>query len=74
MEPSLEQQIRERAYEIWNAAGREDGRADEYWLCAERELLATPRTQPAAAKLAGRPKVTASNKPKGNRPRATLSR
>jgi hypothetical protein len=32
MEPALEQRIRERAYEIWNATGREDGRADELWL------------------------------------------
>jgi len=61
MEPSLEQRIRERAYEIWNATGRADGHADEHWLFAERELLATPTTQPAAAKLAGRPKVTGTS-------------
>jgi Protein of unknown function (DUF2934) len=46
MERSLEQQIRERAYEIWNASGREDGRAAEHWLSAELELLGT---QAAAA-------------------------
>jgi len=63
MEPSLEQRIRERAYEIWNATGREDGRADEHWLSAERELIATPRVQPAAAKMDGRPKITTSHKP-----------
>jgi hypothetical protein len=74
MEPAVEQRIRERAYEIWNATGREDGRADEHWLSAERELLASARRQPIAAKLADSPKVMTSNKPKGNRRRVTLSR
>ena len=74
MEPALEQRIRERAYEIWNATGREDGRAYEHWLSAERELLASARRQPTAAKLADSPKVMTSNKPKANRPRVTLSR
>jgi hypothetical protein len=46
MEPALG--IRERAYEIWNATGREDGRADEHWLSAERELLVSARRQPIA--------------------------
>jgi hypothetical protein len=73
MEPALEQRIRERAYEIWNATGREDGRADEHWLSAERELLGSARRQPIAAKLADSPKVTTFNKPKVNRPRVTLS-
>jgi len=74
MESSLEQRIRERAYEIWNATGREDGRADEHWLSAERELLATSRVQLAAPKMDGRPIITTSHKPKGGRPRVTLSR
>jgi Protein of unknown function (DUF2934) len=65
MEPSLEQRIRERAYEIWNATGREHGRADEHWFSAERELLATPRMQPAAPKMDSRPNITTSHKPKG---------
>jgi Protein of unknown function (DUF2934) len=74
MEPSLEQRIRERAYEIWNASGREDGRADEHWFSAVRELLETPRGQPATAKTEGRTKIPATNKPKRNRPRMMLSR
>jgi hypothetical protein len=48
MERSLEQHIRELAYDIWNASGREDGRAADHWLSAERELLAT---QPSAAEI-----------------------
>jgi Protein of unknown function (DUF2934) len=71
MEPALEQRVRERAYEIWNATGREDGRANEHWLSAERELLASLRKRPIAAKLAD---SMTSNKPKMNRPRVTLSR
>jgi Protein of unknown function (DUF2934) len=42
MEQSLEMRIRERAYEIWSAHGRPDGRADEYWLTAEREIVTLP--------------------------------
>jgi Protein of unknown function (DUF2934) len=30
--------IQERAYEIWDREGRQDGRAEEYWAQAEREL------------------------------------
>jgi hypothetical protein len=41
MEQALEERIRERAYEIWNATGRMHGHADEQWLAAEREVLGT---------------------------------
>jgi hypothetical protein len=30
--------IQARAYEIWDREGRQDGRAEEYWARAEREL------------------------------------
>lgn len=39
MDQSLHHRIRVRAYEMWNAAGRTDGLADQHWLAAERELL-----------------------------------
>jgi hypothetical protein len=35
-----EQRIRERAYRIWEEAGRPDGRAVEHWLRAEAEIAA----------------------------------
>ena len=38
MHGDLQQRIRERAYELWERSGRPDGRADEYWWQAEREL------------------------------------
>jgi hypothetical protein len=66
MEWSLEQQIRERAYDIWNATGREDGRAAEHWLSAERELLAS---QGAAAGI----QISQLKKSKGT-DRVTVSR
>jgi hypothetical protein len=46
MEQSLHR-IRERAYEIWNAAGRTDGQADQHWLVAEREVLAEMTARPS---------------------------
>ena len=52
MEWSLQDRIRERAYELWNAGGRMDGHAEQYWLAAERELLGEMAAQlPAALKL-----------------------
>jgi hypothetical protein len=40
MEHALEQRIRQRAYEIWDALGRPEGDRDQHWLTAEREILA----------------------------------
>ena len=45
--PSLEQQIRERAYELYEERGREDGHDLEDWLRAESEI--SPRVTKAAA-------------------------
>jgi Protein of unknown function (DUF2934) len=28
-----------RAYQLWNAAGRPDGRSDEFWFQAEEEFF-----------------------------------
>jgi hypothetical protein len=36
---NLNDRIRERAYEIWFAAGCRDGEAEQHWLAAEREIL-----------------------------------
>jgi len=50
MQSNLQNRIRERAYEIWNAGGRLHGQAEQHWLAAEREVLAT-----SSAVLAGKP-------------------
>jgi hypothetical protein len=33
-----EEKIRERAYELWQEDGRREGRSDEYWNRAAREI------------------------------------
>jgi len=38
-----EHRIRERAYEIWEKAGRPEGIATEHWLQAEAEITAEER-------------------------------
>ncbi len=35
-----EQRVRERAYEIWERAGRPEGKSIEHWLQAEAEIRA----------------------------------
>lgn len=32
--------IRDRAYQLWDQAGQPEGREDEFWYRAERELSA----------------------------------
>ncbi len=43
-----EQRIRQRAYEIYEASGREEGRDEEHWLQAEAELLGDSAKRVAA--------------------------
>ena len=38
---NLEEAIRERAYHLWIADGQPEGKADVYWLNAQREILTT---------------------------------
>ena len=33
-----EEQIRKRAFELWEQAGKPEGREDEFWNQAQREL------------------------------------
>jgi Protein of unknown function (DUF2934) len=35
----LEEAIRERAYQLWVADGRPEGKSDAYWLNAQHEML-----------------------------------
>lgn len=47
----FEAPIRKRAYQLWDAAGRPEGRTDEFWLQAQAEV----QTQRAAeVRAAGR--------------------
>ena len=49
MDEAWQQEVRERAYAIWEREGRPEGRAEQFWLVAEQELLAERR------RSAGRP-------------------
>jgi hypothetical protein len=58
MQSSLHDRIRERAYELWNAAGRVDGHAEQQWRAAERELLGEMVAQiPAPGKSTSSPRA-----------------
>ena len=35
---AMERMIRERAYQLWESAGRPDGRSEEFWLAAKAEF------------------------------------
>jgi Protein of unknown function (DUF2934) len=56
MEHTLER-IRQRAYEIWDADGRADGKAGEHWLAAEREVLSSLSARSPAPKASARRKA-----------------
>lgn len=45
---NVEQQIRDRAYELYEARGREDGHDLEDWHQAEKEINWVTRLQPKA--------------------------
>jgi hypothetical protein len=69
----LEHAIRERAYHLWIADGRPEGKADAYWLSAQREILTTStetaanptiHSVSATTKPVKKPKVAGSGKNK----------
>ena len=53
-----EQHIRQRAYEIWEQAGRPDGREDEHWALALREIEAEGLAPAATAEAPEDPSST----------------
>lgn len=68
----FEQQVRERAYYIWEGEGRVFGRAAEHWLMAEAELVSTRGpapvyVQPATADLSLSPSPAKVLKPRASR-------
>ena len=42
-------QVRHRAYELWNEAGRPDGKPLQFWEAAEQELKRTRAARTAEA-------------------------
>ena len=47
-QPDIEEQIRARAYELYEQRGRKDGHHEEDWLSAENEILNTNAEKAAA--------------------------
>ncbi|HLH91434.1 MAG TPA: DUF2934 domain-containing protein [Xanthobacteraceae bacterium] len=62
MEQTLELRIRQRAYEIWHANGCAEGKSDEHWLAAEREVLASSCDLFAAPAAAVTPTAKKTNR------------
>ena len=46
---NLEDEIRKRAYELWEQCGREAGHENEHWLVAEREVRSRHHEQSYSA-------------------------
>ena len=63
--PNLEETIRERAYYLWSADGYPEGKADVYWLNAQRDVLTTSLESSSSNTAATAPTapVTATTKP-----------
>jgi hypothetical protein len=40
----LQEQIRRRAFELWEQSGQEHGRDTEHWLQAEQEVIQLTKT------------------------------
>ena len=64
MDPEFRRRIEEHAYSLWEADGRPDGRALEYWLRAEQAVSEQPVSEQvqetSRSKGAARPKVRES--------------
>jgi Protein of unknown function (DUF2934) len=65
MSGDKQQRIKQRAYEIWETAGRPHGAHEVHWLQATREIEAedaVPADKPKRAKAAATPKAAAAPK------------
>lgn len=66
MNQSTEEQIRTRAYYLWEAEGCPQGRDWEYWLKAKQELEVAPETHKAPAVAEANTKPSPSGSKKAN--------
>jgi hypothetical protein len=69
---SLETQIRVRAYHLWEADGRPDGRAEEFWRLAQAEVSVPKKAVKRRTKSAEQP-AGASVSAKAVKPRKTAA-
>jgi hypothetical protein len=61
----VEDEIRRRAYELWEQYGRPDGGEEEFWLKAEREIKEAQRSRSPVPE----PSKTASDRQEKASPR-----
>ena len=52
----FEQLIKEKAYQIWEAEGYPEGRAEVHWELARRVVEEAPIEEPAAKKRVSKPR------------------
>src|SRR6516162_412844 len=55
------EQIVKRAYALWQAEGQPDGRHEEHWYCAAREIEAADSTSSAVKRRRGRKSAKREN-------------
>ena len=58
----MEDQIKRRAYELWEADGRPQGKDQDYWFKAMAEIAATALTATASAVKAPRKRAVRTKK------------
>jgi hypothetical protein len=74
MPQDLDQQIRERAYHLWMADGCRDGEAEQYWLTAERDVLAEFAAATAPTESAPKPRSRRAVSANADAPKAAKPR
>lgn len=58
----MEDQIKRRAYELWEADGRPHGRDEDYWFKAMSEIAATALAETARAVKPARKRAVRARK------------
>jgi Protein of unknown function (DUF2934) len=69
---TLEDRIRERAYQLWEADGRPPGRDVEFWHRACEMVATDDVDQPKSRAQRRKPEQTKSSQPPGKRMRQTF--
>ena len=60
MPANQDEQIRVRAYELWERDGRRDGRAEDYWHQAALDVLSAQVKKPAKRTASATPRRRAA--------------
>jgi hypothetical protein len=74
MDTAFEHRVRERAYQLWVAAGMTEGSADQHWLAAERAVLSEAVSAPARGETAPKAAKAAKAPAKAQKPAAPAAK